>query len=428
MYHQTTHPPREDLTLQILPEPRPSHNSQKRKQERIVGATRLSEASPEDSPWDGHGENAQTLMNWFSVGDEWQQKKSEKMEYCGRSLIFAVSNEGVHKLKKAEFCRIRFCPRCVWRRSLAWKARWYQAWPEIMKELPKARFFHLVLTVENIPVEDLKKELTLMNKAWKKMVDRKTWPAVGFVRSTEVTISNKKKGYVHPHFHCLVMVRNSYFKDWNYMTADDWRSYWASALGRHPEEMIKPYIRAIDPRLGVDGVAAAVREVFKYAVKGIELKKNDRGDWVETLLEMDRQLKGTRATALGGYIATAFKGREEITEDEMLSAKEEADEATEKYLQYVYSFIVRHYRLSKELSKEDVESIQFEEQKRAEKKAKRKGALSKPLPEVIRTSPDMKLDWDLNRTGARLNADEFRKRQNSKTRKPRVAKSTKFAS
>jgi plasmid rolling circle replication initiator protein Rep len=397
--------------MQILPEPPKAHNSQKTKQERIQGATRLSEASPEDAPWSMHGSNAQTLMVWFSVGDEWQQKKAEKMEYCGRELIFAVKKNGEHKLKKAEFCRIRFCPRCVWRRSLAWKARWYGAWPELMKEVPKARFFHLVLSTPNVPVEDLKKELSLMNTAWKRMISRNTWPAIGFVRSTEVTIEKTRKGYVNPHFHCLVMVRNSYFKEWNYMTADTWRTYWASALGRHPEEMNKPFIRAIDPKLGVDGVAAAVREVFKYAVKGIEMKKNDRGDWVQTLLEMDRQLKGTQATALGGLIRQAFKGREEVTEEEMLAVKDESDSEAEKYLRYLYHFILREYRLGGELAKDDIEALEETNNRREKKKAERKGALSKPLPAELQASPEVKEDWDLNKVGLKL-GEQDQKKQN----------------
>lgn len=399
---------------EILPEPLSFNNRQKPKRERIVGATRLSDASPEDKPWDTHGSNAQKLMVWFSLGDEWQHKKSEKMEYCGRELIFAVKKTGEHKLKKAEFCRIRFCSRCVWRRSLAWKARWYQAWPEIEKEVPKARFFHMVLTLPNVPVEELRDTLNIMNLAWKRMVNRKTWPAIGFVRATEVTIEKLRKGYVHPHFHVLVMVKNSYFKDRNYWNAENWRSYWASALGMNPDELTKPYLRAVDPKGGVDSVAGAIREVFKYAVKGIEMKKNDRGDWVQTLLEMDRQLKGTQATAIGGLIRKAFKGRDEVTEEEMLAAKDENDAETEKYLRYLYHFILREYRLGGELAKDDVEALEESNNRRDKKKAERKEALSNPLPYEIRASEELKFEWEMNRAGAYLNAEAIKKPRKSK--------------
>ena len=91
----------------------------------------LAAASPADSIWDKHGSTAQDVISLFSDGDEWQMKKSENMESCGEYLIFAITGENVHKLRKARFCRIRLCPRCQWRKSLAWKARWYMAWPEI---------------------------------------------------------------------------------------------------------------------------------------------------------------------------------------------------------------------------------------------------------------------------------------------------------
>lgn len=376
---------------------RASHNSKKKTPHQ-----RLSELSPEDRPWDTHGQNSQQLMIWFSEGDDWQQKKSERMEWCGRRLLFAVAREGRHKLKSAQFCRIRFCPRCVWRRSLAWKARWYKAWPELQKLAPKARYFHLVLTVPNVPVTELRETILKMSKAWDRMRARKTWPALGFVRATEVTIEKKRAGYVHPHFHVLVMVSSSYFKGGNYMSAEDWRAYWAKGLGVEPETLTKPYIRAVDPKGGVDAVAAAVKEVFKYAVKGIEMKKNDRGDWVPTLLEMDRQLKGTQATSLGGLIRDVFRGEEEISEEEMLAHTDEPDFEVEQYWEYVWSFFERYYHRSRILDAEEAAGVEAKDEERKAGKA----ALRGPLPEPLKADDGTRLDWDLNRTGLALQRDE----------------------
>jgi plasmid rolling circle replication initiator protein Rep len=363
---------------------------------------RLSELSPEDKPWDIHGQNSQQLMIWFSEGDDWQQKKSERMEWCGRQLLFAVAREGRHKLKSAQFCRIRFCPRCVWRRSLAWKARWYQAWPQLQELAPKARYFHLVLTVPNVPVTELRETILKMSKAWDRMRARKTWPALGFVRATEVTIEKKREGYVHPHFHCLIMVSSSYFSK-RYMSAEDWRAYWAKGLGVEPETLTKPYIRAVDPKGGLEAVAGAVKEVFKYAVKGIEMKSNDRGDWVPTLLEMDRQLKGTQATSLGGLIRDVFRGEEEISEEEMLAYSDEPDFEAEQYWEYVWNFVERHYERNHVLEADEVVQVEAKDKERKAAKA----ALRAPLPEKIQADPGTKLDWELNRTGLALQRNEF---------------------
>jgi plasmid rolling circle replication initiator protein Rep len=366
-------------------------------------ATRLSELSPEDKPWDTHGQNSQQLMIWFSEGNDWQQTKSERMEWCGRRLLFAVAREGRHKLKSAQFCRIRLCPRCVWRRSLAWKARFYQAWPELHKLAPKARYFHLVLTVPNVPVTELRATIGKMAKAWDRMRARKTWPALGFVRATEVTIEEKREGYVHPHFHVLVMVRPSYFSH-GYMNRDQWLTYWASALEMDESEFKKwkPYVRAVDPKGGVDAVAAAVKEVFKYAVKGIKVKPNDDGKWVSTLLEMDRQLKGTQQTSLGGLIREVFRGNEEITEEEMLAHKDEPDFEAEQYWEYVWNFVDRYYERSRVLTKEEGEAIEAKDEERKAAKA----ALRDPLPEPLQADQATKLDWELNRAGLALQRDE----------------------
>ncbi len=369
----------------------PSPNSEKKPPHQ-----RLSELSPDDKPWDTHGQNSQQLMCWFSEGDDWQYRKSERMEWCGRRLTFAVSQEGRHKLKSAQFCRIRLCPRCVWRRSLAWKARWYKAWPELQKVAPKARYFHLVLTVPNVPVTELRETILKMSKAWDRMRARKTWPALGFVRATEVTIEKKREGYVHPHFHCLIMVSSGYFSK-RYMSAEDWRAYWAKGLGVEPETLTKPHIRAVDPKGGVDAVAGAVKEVFKYAVKGITMKPNDDGAWVPTLLEMDRQLKGTQATSLGGLIREVFRGEEEVSEEEMLAHTDDPDFEAEQYWEYVWSFMDRYYHRSRVLSKEEGEAIEGKDQDRADRKERARAA-----EETLKPDAATRTDWDMNRTGLEL--------------------------
>jgi plasmid rolling circle replication initiator protein Rep len=377
---------------------------------------RLSDDSPADAPWDYHGSAAQDIMILMSEGDDWQLKKSESMEWCGRYLTFAFAGD-IMKLRKARFCRVRLCPRCQWRKSLAWKARWYKAWPEIQKAAPKARYFHLVLTVPNVPVEELRATILKMSKAWDRMRARKTWPGIGFVRATEVTIEEKRKGYVHPHFHVLMMVTPSYFTH-GYMSAESWRGYWAKALGMNAAELTKPYIRSIDPKQGLQGTAHAVKEVFKYAVK-FETKKEKRVDcfWRETFLEMDRQLKGTQATSLGGILREVFRGEEEVTEEEMLCAEESAEDA-EEYRQYIYRFDLMFYAFHKKLDAAEVERIKEEDGIR-EKKAK---ARSGPLPKPLRSSEAERLDWSLNRACLQSMKMDALQQETKRTRKKRAAR------
>lgn len=378
---------------------------------------RLSDDSPTDKPWDYHGSASQDIMILMSEGDDWQLKKSESMEWCGRYLTFAFAGDTM-KLRKARFCRVRLCPRCQWRKSLAWKARWYKAWPEIQKLAPKARYFHLVLTVPNVPVEELRATILKMSKAWKKLVDRKTWPGIGFVRATEVTIEEKRKGYVHPHFHVLMMVPPSYFKGDNYMSAESWRDYWASALGMKADELTKPYIRAVDPKQGLEGTANAVKEVFKYAVK-FETKKEKRVDgfWRETFLEMDRQMKGTQATSLGGILREVFRGEEDVTEEEMLGAHESAEEV-EEYRQYAWRFDLRFYAFHKKLDASEVEQIKQEDGLRDENRK----ALAAPLPEPLLCTDGQRLDWELNRACLESMKSDALQQETKKAKRRKAAK------
>lgn len=398
-----------------MPDPTTPRNHSKRDAFHNQEAERLTVLSPEDSSWDEQGNRAQTTREWMLRGNEWQNKKAENMESCGKWLLFAIKKEGKHVLKDARFCRTRLCPRCQWRRANAWKARWIAAWPTIHASAPKARYFHLTLTAPTVPATELKQRLDLMNKAWKRMTDRKDWPAIGFARSTEVTV--RPHGKVHPHFHCLVMVKPSYFSR-HYMNAEVWLEWWADAMRLDVAKDFKgnkPNIRAIKT---TEDIPNAVKEVFKYAVKGVGSKEEAIDDeWIETFLELDRQLKGTRAQALGGLIKKAFKEQGEITEEEMLGQDEKPDSETLAYWLYMWNAYRRWYARSRVLETEEVE---FLEMKDAEKK-KRKGATRAPLPELIRAGAQMKADWDLNKIGLELNSQEqlSKKTRQAKARKAR---------
>lgn len=286
----------------------------------------LSKASSKDKPWETHKMVADIVQQTFqSSTDSVQLRRSERMSECAPYLIFRLfknpenSEEIRHKLRYAEFCRVRLCPTCMWRKSMAWRARFYQAWPRILKEYPKARYFHLVLTVPNCEIFSLRETLDQMNKAWNRMLSRKTWPALGFLRSMEIT-RNARSGLSHPHIHALMMVHSTYFSK-HYMNRDDWREYWLSAMGIPLESnCIHPFVRAVK---GEDNLAKAVLEVSKYAVKmksmeGI-LRTKPGKSW---FLELDKQLSGTKSVTLGGVIKDLMRS-DDITDEELLQQEEE---------------------------------------------------------------------------------------------------------
>ncbi|WNN88804.1 protein rep [Gloeocapsopsis dulcis] len=135
------------------------------------------------------------------------------------------ASDGEYKLKLAasRFCRVRHCPVCQWRRSLMWKAKAYQALPKVKQDYPKYRWLFLTLTVKNCPIYELQKTLDWMNKSFVRLTKLKDFPAIGWIKSVEVT--RGKDGNAHPHIHCLLMVAPSYF-GLNYLSQERWVELW----------------------------------------------------------------------------------------------------------------------------------------------------------------------------------------------------------
>ena len=268
----------------------------------------LSDVSPSDKPWNIHATERDQVRNlYLESGHPYSRRISD----CSQWLDFAVtstdSDEFALKLQSSKFCRVRHCPVCQWRRSLKWRAKFFQVLPQIREVYPTARFIFLTLTVKNCELADLRSQITIMNKAWQRMAQRKNFPALGWVRSLEVTKS--KDSSAHPHFHSLLMVPADYFLD-GYLKQSDWTNLWQSALRINYTPIVD--VRTVKPKLGVegDGIAAAVCETLKYSVKLDDLVSS--ADW---LLGLTKQLHKTRAVAVGGVLKQYLADLEKEPDD-----------------------------------------------------------------------------------------------------------------
>lgn len=178
----------------------------------ISDTPNLADLSERDKPWDKHRANADKVSCHY-FGSEFQNY-SDRIYDCSEFLDFKLVpdlelGELKMKLNSARFCRVRHCPVCQWRRSLMWKAKAYKVLPKIIAEFPTYRWLFVTLTLRNCPIEDLRSTLTWMHESFKRMTKLKDFPAVGWIKSTEVT--RGKDGSAHPHFHCLLMVQSRYF-------------------------------------------------------------------------------------------------------------------------------------------------------------------------------------------------------------------------
>lgn len=257
----------------------------------------LSDVSPKDKPWDTHRANATVVQKLYEGSDH--QSYAERIQQCSKVLGFALeaqdSGEFKLQLQQAKFCRVRHCPVCQWRRSLMWRARFFTALPKVIEAYPTARWVFLTLTVKNCPVDDLRGTLKRMNRAWERLTQRKQFPALGYVKSLEVSCS--ASGEAHPHFHILLMVSPSYFGK-PYLTQAEWTELWKQALRADYTPVVN--VKAVKPRKGQEessGVVTALLETLKYGVKEADLVRD--AAW---LRQITTQLHKTRAVSVGGVL------------------------------------------------------------------------------------------------------------------------------
>jgi plasmid rolling circle replication initiator protein Rep len=275
----------------------------------------LSDVSPKDKPWDKHRGFADRVQLHY-VGSKFD-RYAERISFCSQLLEFglnAAEDDTIRlKLRSAKFCRVRHCPVCQWRKSLMWKAKAYQVLPKIVSKYPDHRWLFMTLTQKNVPIADLRETLTQMNRGFKRMVERKAFPAIGWLRSMEVT--RGRDGNAHPHFHCLLMVPRSYFGR-NYLKQTEWVQLWR-------ESMRLDYNPIMDIQAVREGTSPSslIPELLKYCTKESDMVV-DR----EWFLELTSQLHKMRAIATGGVLKEHLRELEDEPKDLIGEGEDELGE------------------------------------------------------------------------------------------------------
>jgi len=292
----------------------------------------LSDVSPQDKPWDKHRAFTDRVEDFYR-GSEFH-RYSERIHFCsellGFGLVSETGNAAKLKLRAAQFCRLRHCPVCQWRRSLMWKAKAYKVLPKVVEAFPTHRWLFVTLTQKNVTITQLRDTLTEMNRAFGRLVKLKAFPAEGWLRSTEVT--KGRDGNAHPHFHCLLLVPRSYFGR-NYIKQSEWVSMWRKSMRLD-----------YNPILDVQAVKQGskpmelVPELLKYCTKESDLVA-DR----EWFLELTRQMHKMRCIATGGVLKQYLKELEEEPED--LIGETESGEMDEAKLYFGWKRREKRYRM-----------------------------------------------------------------------------------
>jgi plasmid rolling circle replication initiator protein Rep len=298
----------------------------------------LSQISKKDKPWINHRVNNMIIQDIYDTsGIGAYVRYAQRMADCAKLLIFGQLKNSTAdkkiKLTGAHFCRVRYCPVCAWRRTLALLARFHQSFPVFCKENPNMLYIYCVLTVKNPPMANLKTTLQHMTKSWARMRHRKAFSfAKGWIRTTEIT-HGKKDGNPHPHYNLLIAVDKNYFKSRDYLSKDQWVELWKSCARLDYDPSV--YVTKVRKKKGMaegDGSAAsamdAAKEVFKYSVKEDDLISDP-----EFLIGLTRETRGLRFFAAGGCFADLLGVDEdgdgsEVSEAEMLGQNDDNHEQT----------------------------------------------------------------------------------------------------
>jgi len=296
----------------------------------------LTDLFPKEKPWDRHRDETDQVQQIYSDAQEFE-RYAERMQDCSGFLKFDQlqhyeTGELRTKLVIANFCRVRQCPVCQWRRALTYQARFLGILPEIEMQHPTARWLFLTLTVKNCKVSDLRDKLKSLSQSWNRFQRHKVFENIlGWVRTTEIT-RNDKTGEAHPHFHCLLLVPSNYFTK-NYVRHSAWVAAWqkAARLDYPPMVNIKP----VKPKKeGTDGLREAISETLKYSVKPSDMVADN--DW---FYELTRQIKGLRFIATGGVLKNVLKD----VDIELGDAAEETETRTGQTYEFDWSKDYRRY-------------------------------------------------------------------------------------
>lgn len=267
--------------------------------------------------------------------------KGKLMLSCGFSLEFTNG-----RLYNANFCRQRLCPMCQRRKSL----KTYSDFMKLLNYLNEYAFVHLTLTVPNCPLNELAENISFMNKCSSKLFSlgevKKAFR--GVVRCLEVTYNSSTISF-HPHFHCLIAVKKSYFKSRDYiksekiqllwsalwkmrhenLKSDKWDSFELGKIALNSSELLQIHIVKADK--------GAVPEIAKYAVKPLDFECSDK-ERASVLEFLHSALNGKRLIYLSGVFKDANKllklKLEEDTEERLKRGDVDKEELVHYYWNY----------------------------------------------------------------------------------------------
>ena len=288
-------------------------------------------------------------------------KKYYRVVDCSTFLEFGVTKSSNLKLLKANFCKVRLCPMCAWRRSLKIFGQVSKVMDYVERNY-NYRYIFLTLTVKNCYGEDLKDTLDLMTKSFNKLSERKAFKQAvkGYFRSLEITY-NKKDNTYHPHFHLILAVNKNYFTDdRTYLSQEKWTNLWKESLKVDYTPVVD--VRRVKSKNKDFGKVVA--ETAKYTVKADDyLIKDEDGKIDEELTDnvvktLDKALHRKRLVSFGFIFKEIHKMLKlDDAEDGSLENTDNEDklrdDLTDIILRYQWNIGIKNYKLVEVVENKD---------------------------------------------------------------------------
>lgn len=223
--------------------------------------------------------------------------KYNMLKDCGSYLVFKRFHDNSKKLHDANFCRVRLCPMCAWRRSL-------KIFGQVSKVIDyislnhESSYLFATFTIRNCSIEDLSETIDLLLYSWKKLSLQKKFKSVvtGSFRALEVTY-NKNTDEWHPHLHVILSVEKNYFKK-QYISQKEWSVMWQKALK-------VDYMPIVDIRKLT--TLKGVSEASKYSVKGSDYLYDDEVLTDKLVMYLDLALSNRRLASFTGLFKEVHK-------------------------------------------------------------------------------------------------------------------------
>ena len=268
--------------------------------------------------WQGKKLRTIELANSYRrLGEEFKSKQY-RVRDCGTFLEFKrYLNDNTIKLNQANFCKVRLCPMCSWRRSLKIYGQVSKVMDEVVKN-EDLEFIFLTLTTRNCEGQDLSNTIDNIFNAFNKMTKRVKYKKAikGYFRALEVThnlnIMSDWFDTYHPHLHVILVVNKNYFKKPDlYINQEEWTTLWKQSLKVDYTPIVD--VRRFKDRNG-KGIEKSIAETAKYTVKSDDyiIREDMTNEIIETMTDdavyiLDKALAHRRLTAFGGILKVYHK-------------------------------------------------------------------------------------------------------------------------